>query len=148
MKVILLNDVKNVGKKGAIVEVSDGYARNFLIRGKLAVQSTEKSREILQQQKIDTANNEQETEEKAIELQKKLSSLVLKFTLKVGKGSKVFGSISTKQIVEELAKRHEIILDKRKILDNDPINVLGVTKVRVELYKNVIGVIQIQLIEQ
>ena len=134
MKVILKQDVKKVGKKGEIVEVSDGYARNFLIARGLAVPSTDASREILAKQK----------KEEAEELAKKLEKMELRFQVKSGAGGRVFGSISTKQIVEQL-RRQGVSVDKRKILDTNPIQSLGVTKVRVELHKGVVGTINVHV---
>ena len=131
MKVILKSDVKKVGKKGEIVEVADGYARNFLIARGLAVPSTEKSREILAQQKEQEKEEDARKKAEAEELAKKLEDTMLEFRVKANKDGRVFGSVSTKQIVEEL--------------DTYPISALGVTKVRVELYKGVIGTINCQV---
>ena len=147
MKVIMLADVKKVGKKGEIVEVADGYGRNFLIRGGLAVQATAGSQKVLDQQKLQEALNEQEKKVKAEEVARKLENLTLRFHVKSGKEGRVFGSVSTKQIVEELRKQG-ISVDKRKILDTSPVSSLGVTKVRVELYKDVIGTINVHLLEK
>ena len=147
MKVIMLADVKKVGKKGEIVEVADGYGRNFLIRGGLAVQATAGSQKVLDQQKLQEALNEQEKKVQAQEVAHKLENLTLRFHVKSGKEGRVFGSVSTKQIVEELRKQG-INVDKRKILDTSPVSSLGVTKVRVELYKDVIGTINVHLLEK
>ncbi len=147
MKVIMLTDVKKVGKKGEIVEVADGYGRNFLIRGGYAVQATEGSKKVLDQQKVQEALNEQEKKMKAEETAKRLENIALRFYVKSGKEGRVFGSVSTKQIVEELRK-HEIHVDKRKILDTSPVSSLGVTKVRIELYKDVIGTINVHVLEK
>ena len=147
MKVIMLADVKKVGKKGEIVEVADGYGRNFLIRGGLAVQATAGSQKVLDQQKLQEALNEQEKKVKAEEVTHQLENLTLRFHVKSGKDGRVFGSVSTKQIVEELRKQG-ISVDKRKILDTSPVSSLGVTKVRVELYKDVIGTINVHLLEK
>ena len=146
MKVILLSDVKKVGKKGEIVEVSDGYGRNFLIRNQLAVMATEKSMEILKEQKEQNQVQEKEIEQEAIATAKKLETLTVVFEIKAGKEGKVFGSISTKQIAEELEKKYEIKVDKRKFLDTAPLTTLGLNPVRIELHKNVIGVIQVHLL--
>lgn len=143
MKVILLNDVKKLGKKGEIIEVADGYGRNYLIANKLAVMATTKSRERLEEEKVQKKLNEKEMEQQAQELAKRLEGIMLEFHVKSGKEGRMFGSVSTKQIVEELNKKHGIHIDKRKILDTSPISNLGVTKVRVELFKNVIGTIQV-----
>lgn len=138
MKVILKADVKKVGKKGQLVDVSDGYARNFLIAKGLAVQATERSMEILDNQKEEARLREKELEKKAIELKEKLATMKFEFRVKSGKEGRVFGSVSTKQIVSECAKRG-ITIDKKKIIDTQPISSLGTTRVKVELYKNVIG---------
>ena len=147
MKVIMLADVKKVGKKGEIVEVADGYGRNFLIRGGYAVMATAGSQKVLDQQKLQDALNEQEKKVQAEEVAHKLENLTLRFHVKSGKDGRVFGSVSTKQIVEELRKQG-INVDKRKILDTSPVSSLGVTKVRVELYKDVIGTINVHLLEK
>lgn len=144
MKVILKSDVKKVGKKGEVVEVADGYGRNFLIARGLAVASTPTALAILSRQKTEAAQEDAKERENALALAEKLQGMMLQFTVNSGKEGKVFGSISTKQIVEEL-RRQDIHLDKRKFIDKYPIGNLGVSKVRVELYKDVIGVINVQV---
>lgn len=146
MKVILLADVKKVGKKGEIKEVADGYARNFLIAKKLAIQATDGSVQVLSKQKEDEAANRAKLKEEAQEMAKELEKLTLKFKVKTEKG-RVFGSVSTKQIVEQLHSLG-IKVDKRKILDTQPISSLGFTKVKIELFKDVIGIINVQLVEE
>ena len=148
MKVILVSDVKKVGKKGEIVEVADGYARNFLIRNGYAVQATETSRQILKKQEIQAAEHEKEAEANAKELAEKLKDLSVEFRVKAGKEGKVFGSVSTKQIAEKLQQQYGIKVDKRKFLDSNPVSMLGITNCRIELHKNVIGVIKVKLIEE
>ena len=145
MKIILIEDVKNVGKKGELKEVADGYARNFLIRNRLAVEATAHSKAILEQQKQDKIDQEIEDIKKAEVLKEKLTTITLVFPVKTGEGGKVFGSISSKQIAEELVKKHQITIDKRKILDNGPFNDLGYSDIRIELHKKVIGPIKIHL---
>ncbi|MDO5109068.1 MAG: 50S ribosomal protein L9 [Erysipelotrichaceae bacterium] len=145
MKVILKQDVKKVGKRGEIVEVSDGYARNFLIARGLAVAETKKSLEILGEEKKIEAAEEKKREEAAKKVAEQLETMTLDFNVRSGVEGKVFGSVSTKQIAAELQKKG-ITIDKKKILDTAPIQQLGVTKVRVELHKNVIGTIKVRLI--
>jgi large subunit ribosomal protein L9 len=145
MKIILLEDVKNVGKKGNILEVADGYARNFLIRNKLAVEATTQSKAILEQQKQQKIDQEKEDVKNAEALKVKLSELTLVFPVKTGENGKVFGSVSSKQIGEELLKKHKITIDKRKILDEGPFNTVGFYNVKIELHKQVIASIKIQL---
>lgn len=145
MKIILLEDVKNVGKKGNILEVADGYARNFLIRNKLAVAATEHSKLILEQQKQQKLDQEKEDIRNAEALKLKLAELTLVFPVKTGENGKVFGSVSSKQIGEELLKKHKLTIDKRKILDEGPFNTVGFYNVKIELHKQVIATIKIQL---
>ena len=146
MKVILLSDVKKVGKKGEIVEVSDGYGRNFLLNKKLAVLATKKSMEILDEQNLQHDLEEKQKEADAQALKQKLTKITLEFHVKTGEGGRVFGSVSTKQIVEQLQRVHAIKIEKRKLIDTDAITSLGYTDVKVDLYKNkVIGVIRVHV---
>ncbi|MEG0076990.1 50S ribosomal protein L9 [Anaerorhabdus sp.] len=147
MKVILLSDVKKVGKKGQVLEVADGYARNFLISKGLAVQATAKSMEILEDQKEEARQNAADLEKQAIALKERLKEITLEFTLN-SKNGRVFGSVSTKQVAEELSKKFDIHVDKRKFIDTDPISGLGYTTVKAELYKNVIGEIKCHVKEK
>ena len=146
MKVILLSDVKKVGKKGEIVEVSDGYGRNFLLNKKLAVIATKKSMEILDEQNLQHDLEEKQKEADAQALKQKLTKITLEFHVKTGEGGRVFCSVSTKHIVEQLQRVHAIKIEKRKFIDTDAITSLGYTDVKVDLYKNkVIGVIRVHV---
>lgn len=147
MKVILLSDVKKVGKKGQIVEVSDGYGANYLIPNKLAVKATKTSMEIKNQQDKDYALKQEELKQEAIILKDKLEKLTLELKAKSGKDGKMFGAISTKQIVEEYKNQFGIELDKRKFVDGKNIGNLGYTKLKIELYKNVIATIIVHVSE-
>ncbi|MCI8540772.1 MAG: 50S ribosomal protein L9 [Erysipelotrichaceae bacterium] len=148
MKVILLNDVKKLGKKGDIVEVADGYGRNFLIRQHMAVEATKKSLEILDEQNLQDALKEKQREAEAQEIKKRLETITLEFKVKGGSDGRVFGSVSTKQIAEQLAAQYDIKIDKRKVLDTNKIAALGYTDVKVDLYNNkVIGVIKVHVSE-
>lgn len=148
MKVILLKDVKNVGKKDQIVEVSDGYANNYLIKNRLAVMYSNKSLEILKKQQANAAELEKQKEQKAKEAAQKLKDITLEFVLSVGKDSQVFGSISYKQVEEELKAKHNIVVDKRKILSNEKLDSLGFHTLKIELYKGVIGEIRVHIGER
>ena len=147
MKVILLSDVKKVGKKGAIIEVSDGYGANYLIPNKLAVKATKTSMEIKQKQDDTEAQHQEKLKQEAIELKGKVEKLTLELKAKTGKDGKMFGTISSKQIVEEYKKQFNIELDKRKFVDNNNISSLGYTKLKIELYKNVIATIIVHVSE-
>lgn len=145
MKVILLQDVKKVGKKNQTVEVSDGFAMNFLFPRKLAVQVTQKSREILQNQQEEARINEENAKNAAIELGKKLENITVEFKAKTGKDGKMFGNISNKQIADELKAKYDIEIDKRKFVDKISLNTLGYYDVKVELHKGVIAKIRVHI---
>lgn len=146
MKVILLSDVKNVGKKDEVVEVADGYARNFLIKRKLAVAQTQGSMQVLGRQQEEARLREEELEKEAQKTKERLEKIVLECQIKTGNGGRSFGSISTKQITEQLAKEHDIHIDRRKILGHDSISSLGDSDLKVDLYRNkVIGVIHVHV---
>ncbi len=148
MEVILLQDVKNVGKKNQTVKVSDGYANNFLFKNKLAVPVSKKSVEILENQKENARIAEENAKKQAQELAKTLKGITLEFTAKVGKDSKLFGSISLKQVEEELKAKYNIIIDKRKFIDKGPLDMLGIYTLKIELHKGVVGVIKVHISER
>ncbi len=148
MEVILLVDVKKVGKKNQTVKVSDGYANNFLLKQKLAVPVSKKSVEILEEQKETARINEENNKKDAQALAERLKDIILEFTAKVGKDSKLFGSISLKQVEEEMKKQFNITIDKRKFIDKGPLDMLGIYKLRIELYKGVIGEIKVHIGER
>ena len=145
MQVILLVDVKKVGKKNQTVEVSDGYANNYLLKNRLAVPVSKRSVEILSNQQ-ENARIADENNKKAAQLvAEKLKAITLEFSAKVGKDSKLFGSISLKQVEEELKAKHGIEIDKRKFLDKGPLDMLGLYRLRIELYKGVIGEVKVHI---
>ncbi len=148
MKVILKSDVKNVGKKGEVVEVAAGYGRNFLIRNNLAVIASEESLNVLQAQNDKKAELEEEKRLAAIKDKETIENLSLEFKVSVGVEGKIFGSISSKQVANALLVKHKIKVDRRKFLDSGPYTHLGVNNVRVELYKDVIANIEVVLKEK
>lgn len=147
MEVILLADVKNVGKKNQTVNVSDGYANNFLFKKKLAVPVSKKSVEILENQKENARLADLKAKEDATKLAETLKNITLEFSAKVGKDNKLFGSISLKQVEEELKAKHNIEIDKRKFLDKGPLDLLGYYKLRIELYKGIVGEVKVHIVE-
>ena len=148
MKVILLKDVKKLGKKDAIIEVSDGYASNYLFPNKLAVPVTNKSKEILSKQQEDARIAEENAKKAAQELATKFESIEVLFKTKVGKEGKMFGSISLKQIEEEMLAQHGIQIDKRKFIDKGPLDSLGIYRLKIELHKGVVGTIKVHIVEE
>jgi ribosomal protein L9 len=148
MKVILTQDVKKVGKKGEIVTVADGYGQNFLIKNKLAVLATAYGREVVAKNQEKERLQDLENKRLAEELKAKLETITLEFYLSSGKNGKTFGSVSTKMVVEELLATHDIKVDKRKFIDARPIQALGYTNLKIELYKGVIATIKVHLQEK
>ena len=141
MKVILLSDVKNQGKKGQIVNVADGYARNFLIRNGLAIEATKKSLEVLDQQKADVKQEEQDKSVQATALKEELAKMTLKFQVKSNNGL-MFGTISSKQVADQLAEKN-VKIDKRKIISGLPITELGTSTIKIELYPKIIADVEV-----
>ena len=148
MKVILLQDVKKLGKKDQTIEVSDGYAVNFLFPRHLAVQVTKKSVEVLANQQEEARENEAKAKADAEELAKRLDQIVLSFKVKTGREGKLFGAISLKQVAEELEKQYQVVIDKRKFVDKGALNELGFHHINVELYKGVIGQVHVQILSE
>ncbi len=145
MKVILLKDVRKLGKKDEVKEVSDGYARNYLIKNGLAVQYTAGSSKVLEKQQEARQEHENELKAEAEKIKEKLQNTPVEFALSAGKEGQVFGSVSSKNIVAALQKKG-IQVDKRKILLESPISSLGTTRVKVDLYRNqVIGEIVVKV---
>ncbi len=145
MKVILCADVKGQGKKDQVVEVSDGYARNFLFPKKLAVPADSKAmneiknKEASKQHKIDVERAN------AIEIAKKLESIVVVFEYAAGPDKKLYGSVTSKDIAEALAKKYHIEIDKKKITLTESIKSFGTFKADVKLYSDVSGVITVEV---
>ena len=146
MKVLLLKDVKNLGKKGTVCNVADGYAQNFLFKIGLAVVASEKSLEIRQDQIEKEKQAEQQRIEEATKNKEILEKVMITFKAKAGKDGRMFGNISTKQIAEEIIKLTKVNVDKRKITSDVLINSFGVTVVNIELHKKVIAKVKVQVL--
>ena len=147
MKVILLADVKTLGKKGDIVEVSDGYAKNFLFTKKLGIEANSKN---LNDLKLKKANDDKVAAKnlaEAKEFAEKLEKTTVIVKLKSGEGGKTFGSVSSKEIAEEAKKQFGYDIDKKKIVINDPIKNLGNYEVSVKLHPQVTAKLSVKVEE-
>ena len=139
MKIILLQDVRSLGKKGQVVNVSDGYARNYVLPKKIGIEATEKNKNDLKLQKQHEDKLAAERLAAAKELAKKLETLKIEVSMKAGENGKVFGSISSKEIAEQAKKQFNLDLDKKKIVLEEPIKSFGMHEVPIKLHPEVIG---------
>lgn len=147
MKVIFLKDVKGKGKKGEVKNVADGYAQNFLIKQGLAVEANQANISSLNAQKKKEEKLAAEELAEAKKLKEKMDKITVEFSTKAGEGGRLFGSITSKQIADELQKVHSIKIDKRKIDLPDAIRSLGYTKVSVKLHTEVTATLNVHVKE-
>ena len=148
MKVILLEDVKSLGKKGEIVNVSDGYARNFVLPKKLGVEANSANMNDLKLQKANADKVAQEQYEAAQELAKVLETKEVVLTMKSGEGGRAFGSVSSKEIAAAAKSQCGLELDKKKIQLPEAIKALGVYEVGVKLHPKVNGKLKVKVVEE
>jgi len=146
MKVILLENIKGVGKKDEVINASDGYARNFLFPKKLAVEANAENMSKLKGKNDSTAYKKSVEKEEAQKVAEKLKNITLKVTVKAGENGKIFGSITSKEIADNLREQHKIEIDKKKIDLKEPIKTLGSFSVNIKLYEGVIGILKVQII--
>ncbi len=144
MKVILLENVKGQGKKGEIINVSDGYAKNFLLPKKLAKEATNAALNDLKGQNEAFAYRKETELAEAKAMQEKLSTLTVKITAKAGANGKLFGSVTNKEIADELLKQHHVKIDKRRFDMND-IKQAGSYTVKIKLYPDVAGELKVEV---
>ena len=147
MKVILLEDVKAQGKKGEIIEVSDGYARNVLIAKKLGVEATPKALNDLKLQKKHEEKVAQEQYEAAVELGKEIETKKVVIKVKCGDGGRLFGTVSTKEVAAAAKAQIGLELDKKKMQLSDPIKALGTYEIPVKLHQKVTTKLTVQVVE-
>lgn len=147
MKVILLEDVKKVGKKGDIIEVSDGYARNFLFAKKLGAEATSKAINDAKLQKASELRKEQEIYEEALQLGEKIKAVSVTVPIKSGDGGRIFGSVSTKEIAKEAKDQLGLEIDKKKMQLKEPIKALGTYAIPIKLHPKVTAELTVKVIE-
>lgn len=146
MKVILIEDVERVGKVGDLVEISDGYARNFLIPKKLAMEATEKNVKALEHKKKLISDKIKRERKESLELAKKINECSITITVKAGEGDKLFGSVTGKDIAEALAAEG-IKIDKKKIQLESPLKELGEFSVPIKLHQDVVANLKVWLVK-
>ena len=147
MQVVLLEDVKALGKKGQIVNVNDGYARNFILPKKLGVEATNKNINDLKLQKANEARLAAEQLAAARELAEKLGKSSITVSIKAGEGGRAFGSVSSKEIAKAIGDQLGIDIDKKKIMLSDPIKSIGSFEVPVKLHKDVTARLAVKVVE-
>lgn len=146
MKVILKQDIKGVGKKNEVINASDGYARNFLFPKNLAVEATPENMQKLNSQNQAKQYKKDVEKEQAQAIAKKLETITVEIKVQAGENGKIFGSVSSKEVSENLEKQYKIIIDKKKIEIKEPIKVLGARTIDAKLFEGVIGKIKINVV--
>ena len=146
MKVILLSDIKGVGKKDQVIEASDGYARNFLFPKKLALEANAENMSKLKA-KQDSNKFKKDTERKQAEaIAEKLKGIMLRIKVKAGGNGKIFGGVTSKEISDSLKKEYGFDIDKKKIMLNETIKTVGVFTIDIKLFEGIIGKLKVDII--
>ncbi len=148
MKVILLENIKGVGKKDEIINASDGYARNFLFPKKLAVEANNENMNKLKAKKQSEQYKKDVEKDQAQKIAKKLEDIILTIKVKAGDNGKIFGGVTAKEIAEELKKQNQIDIDKKKINLSENIKNLGSFNVNVKLYEGVSGSLKVKVVSE
>ena len=148
MKVILQADVKGHGKKGDLVEIADGYARNFIIPRKLGIEATKANINTLQGKKESAAYHKDQELSEATALAAKLSELTVSISAKAGEHGKLFGSITNKDVAEAIKYQHHIVIDKKKIHLPEGIKTVGITEVEIKVYPEITAKVKVSVIAE
>ena len=146
MKVILLDNIKGVGKKDEIINASDGYARNFLFPKKLAVEANNENLNKLKLKKQSEQHKRDVDKENAEKIAKELDEITLKIKVKAGENGRIFGGVTSKEISEELKKQYKLDVDKKKIVLNENIKNIGSFDISIKLFEGVIGKLKVKVI--
>ena len=148
MKVILLDNIKGVGKKDEVINAADGYARNFLFPKKLAVEANAENMSKLNNKKEAKSYKKDLEKQAAEELAKKLKGIMLKIKVKAGENGKIFGGVTSKEISENLSTQYKIEIDKKKIDLRETIKTLGEFNVAIKLFEGVIANLKVEVVSQ
>ena len=148
MKVILTQDVKGVGKKDQILEVNDGYARNFLIPKKLGVQASTANLALLKSKQDSRDFKKKEEKKEAEQIKEKLEKIRLDIKVKSGENGKIFGGVTSKEISDVLKDKYSINIDKKKIELKETIKIVGITTVDIKLFEGIIGKVKVNVIPE
>ncbi len=146
MKVILLENVKGVGKKDEIINANDGYARNFLFPKNLAIEANSTNLSKLKSKQDSASFKKSEEKKNAEEMKEKLSKIVLKINVKAGENGKIFGGVTAKEISEQLKKQYNYNIDKKKIDVKETIKTIGMFTIDLKLFEGVVGKLKIHII--
>jgi len=146
MKVILLDNIKGVGKKDEVINASDGYARNFLFPKKLAVEANAENMNKLNNKKNSEQHKKDVEKDKAQEIAKKMKEITVVIKVKAGDNGKIFGGVTAKEISENLKTQFNIEVDKKKIVLNENIKNLGVFNVSVKLFEGIVGNLKVNVV--
>lgn len=145
MRIILIKDVKGIGKAGQMAEVSDGHARNLLFPKGFAKEATEHNVNALERKKKEDADKKQNDSESAKIVQEKIKDMQVTIVSKAGDGGKLFGAITSKDIADALSHQHKIEIDKKKFVLENPIKHIGEYTVDIKLYQGVVGKLRVQI---
>ena len=148
MKVILIEDVKGKGKKDQVIEVSDGYARNYLFKNKLAIEADAKALNELKGRQDAKQHKHDVEKANAIEVAKKLESLTVTIPQEAGKDNKLYGAVTAKDITEHLKQDHNIEVDKKKLILDAPIKTFGTYKIKAKLFTDISATITVQVVNK
>ena len=148
MKVILMQDIKGVGKKDEVINASDGYARNFLFPKKMAVEANTENMAKLKGRNDSKQHKKDVQKQEALGISKKLENITLTLKVKAGENGKIFGGVTAKEISEELNKQYQVKIDKKKIDLKENIKNLGTFTIDAKLYEGVIGKIKMHIISE
>lgn len=147
MKVILLEDVKALGKKGQVVDVSDGYGKNFILKKKLGVEANGANMNDLKLQKAQNEKLAKEQLEAAKALAARLEEMSVTLSIKAGEGGRAFGSVSSKEIAAAYKEQHDVEIDKKKIQLPEALKTFGTHEVPVKLHPQVTGILRVKVVE-